>query len=242
ADGSGNITCLINTNQAIVAKYLYDPFGNILSQSGALADANLYRFASKEYHKNSGFIYFLYRYYEPNFARWVNRDPLGEVGFTTLLRHRGFRKAHMALRMAEIAQGPNVYAFVGNTPVNRFDRFGLKYDSEECAGILNEIDFLFSLKGRVGIDDNSVQQQINDLQDEYDENCGDDDNDPRPTPPLVPVPVCPVQQPQPNFCQKHPAICTAGEIAAGTVVVVGVGILIFGSGGTSIPVLIGVGA
>src|SRR5208283_1582939 len=41
ADANGNITCLINTNQAIVAKYEYDPFGNILSQSGSLADANL---------------------------------------------------------------------------------------------------------------------------------------------------------------------------------------------------------
>ena len=29
ADGNGNITALINTNPIIVAKYLYDPYGNI---------------------------------------------------------------------------------------------------------------------------------------------------------------------------------------------------------------------
>jgi len=34
--------------------YLYDPYGNILSQSGPLADLNLYRFSSKEFHVASG--------------------------------------------------------------------------------------------------------------------------------------------------------------------------------------------
>ena len=34
ADGNGNITCLINASQSVVASYRYDPFGNTLSQSG----------------------------------------------------------------------------------------------------------------------------------------------------------------------------------------------------------------
>src|SRR4029077_5779995 len=37
ADGNANITCLINTNQLIAAKYLYGPFGNILSMRGSVA-------------------------------------------------------------------------------------------------------------------------------------------------------------------------------------------------------------
>src|SRR5437588_737761 len=44
ADGNGNITCLINTNQSVVASYRYDPFGNLISKSGTFADANIYRF------------------------------------------------------------------------------------------------------------------------------------------------------------------------------------------------------
>src|SRR5207248_799340 len=80
ADGNGNITALIYTNQTFAAKYQYDPFGNILSKSGPLADANLYRFSSKEYHPASGLIYYLYRYYEPNLQRWLNRDPIREAG------------------------------------------------------------------------------------------------------------------------------------------------------------------
>src|ERR1051326_7995528 len=54
SDGNGNVTCLIGSSQQIVAKYLYDPFSNILSLSGPLADANLYRFSGKEIHADSG--------------------------------------------------------------------------------------------------------------------------------------------------------------------------------------------
>src|SRR5206468_2801246 len=60
SDGNGNITCLIFTNQTIAAKYLYDPFGNMLTMNGPLADANVYRFSSKEWDGNSDFFYYLY--------------------------------------------------------------------------------------------------------------------------------------------------------------------------------------
>src|ERR1051325_3838460 len=44
ADGNGNITYLVDATQALAASYRYDPFGNINSQSGSLADAHIYRF------------------------------------------------------------------------------------------------------------------------------------------------------------------------------------------------------
>jgi RHS repeat-associated protein len=103
ADGNGNITCLIYTNQTIAAKYKYDPFGCILSQSGPLADANLYRFSSKEFHFASGLIDYLYRFYDSGLQRWINRDPIGEQG------------------------GNNLYEFVGNEPVAHLDELGLLY-------------------------------------------------------------------------------------------------------------------
>jgi RHS repeat-associated protein len=78
ADAGGNVTALINTNQLIEARYLYDPFGNVISQSGPLAEENLYRFSSKEQHANSALVYYGYRYYEPNLQRWINRDPMEE--------------------------------------------------------------------------------------------------------------------------------------------------------------------
>ena len=99
-DGNGNITMLINSEQAIVAKYLYDAFGNVLSASGLLANANRYQFSSKEKDLNSGLVYYLYRYYDPNLQRWPNRDPLGEVG------------------------GANLFEFVENDPIGNVDLGG----------------------------------------------------------------------------------------------------------------------
>jgi RHS repeat-associated protein len=104
SDGNGNVTMLVNASQSIVAKYLYDAFGNLLSKSGVLADANLYRFSSKEYHPNSGDYYYLYRYYDPNLQRWPNRDPLGEEG------------------------GVNLYQFVENNANGFSDAYGMQVD------------------------------------------------------------------------------------------------------------------
>jgi RHS repeat-associated protein len=84
SDGKGNVTALMNTNQMIVARYEYDPFGNLLSLSGPLSEANSYRFSSKEFHAQSDLVRYLFRNYQPNIQRWCNRDPLRELGFTEL--------------------------------------------------------------------------------------------------------------------------------------------------------------
>ena len=100
ADGNGNITSLMDANQYIVARYLYDPFGRTLGKWGSLADANVYRFSNKEYDANSGLYYYLYRFYDPNLQRWPNRDPIGERG------------------------GWNLYVFAVNSPISFIDRLG----------------------------------------------------------------------------------------------------------------------
>jgi hypothetical protein len=75
ADGNGNITALVNTNQVLVAKYHYDPYGNILSQSGPLAEANLYRFSSKELAPQLGARLLPVPVLRADLQRWMNRDP-----------------------------------------------------------------------------------------------------------------------------------------------------------------------
>jgi RHS repeat-associated protein len=100
-DGNQNVTALINSSQAAVARYLYDPFGNLVSSSGPLADANVYQFACSELHRNSGLIYFVRRFYDPTTQRWLNRDPLGERA------------------------GANLYAYSGNCPISLLDPLGL---------------------------------------------------------------------------------------------------------------------
>jgi RHS repeat-associated protein len=76
----------VNSSNAVVARYLYDPYGNLLAASGPLADANLYRFSSKEFHAASGLYYYGFRFYESNLQRWMNRDPMGESFDPNLFR------------------------------------------------------------------------------------------------------------------------------------------------------------
>lgn len=106
SDGNGNVTCLADTNQLVVARYLYDPFGNTISSAGSRADVNRHRFSSKEWHASSGM---------PGLQRWFSRDPLGEAGFETS------RKQNRTVSGA----GSNLYQFVHNNPTIRFDSFGL---------------------------------------------------------------------------------------------------------------------
>lgn len=106
SDACGDITALIDRYQTLDARYLYDPFGNLLNASGPLAGANTYRFSSKELDPNSGLYYFGERFYDPNLQRFINRDPSGENG------------------------GINLYAFTGNNPVNSVDPDGLSWFSD----------------------------------------------------------------------------------------------------------------
>jgi len=101
SDGNGNVCVLVGTNQSLEATYCYDPFGAMLSMSGPLAAANLYRFSSKEVHEASRLTCYLYRYYDPNLQRWVTRDPIEEDG------------------------DMNLYRYVKSAPIDSVDAFGL---------------------------------------------------------------------------------------------------------------------
>ena len=153
ADGIGNVTAMLGAAQASVASYKYDPFGNLLSSSGTLASANVYRFSSKEVHPNSGFYGYGYRFYDPAVQRWLSRDPLGEPGFELL---RG-RKPDL------LGDGPNLYLFVGNNPINVIDLLGLrrKFAADEQKKIDAMLKAIKDCAQKVG--DKDVLKAINAL-------------------------------------------------------------------------------
>ncbi|HEY5909853.1 MAG TPA: RHS repeat-associated core domain-containing protein [Verrucomicrobiae bacterium] len=144
ADGNGNITYLVNSSQGLAATYRYDPFGNTISSSGTLAAANVYRFSSKELHANSGLYYYLYRFYDPNTQRWLNRDSIDEPGFEPIrdraqrevqVQADGFRErasTHIPLGLVLLSGTPmeprevNLYTYVANTPTAEVDAYGLE--------------------------------------------------------------------------------------------------------------------
>lgn len=126
-DVAGNITSLVNSQGQLQARYLYDGFGNLMARSGSLADANVYRFSSKELLPNTGLYYYGFRFYEPNLQRWLNRDPIG------------------------IAGGLNVYRYVGNNPLSRIDPHGLVEPKPLIlGGVVSEVlDFAANVVDRV---------------------------------------------------------------------------------------------
>lgn len=123
-------SALINGQQIVVAKYLYDPFGNVLSIAGPMALGNVYRFSSKEYDQKSGLTYYLYRFYDPTAQRWLNGDPIQEWG------------------------GPNLYECLSDDPVDLIDAFGLaccdkkSIDAEKTQLLKNYASARSSLESR----------------------------------------------------------------------------------------------
>jgi RHS repeat-associated protein len=95
------VAALLSTAQ--LALGFYDPFGCIPSQRAPMVDADVYRFSSRQLHAESSLSYYLPRFYEPGTQRWLNRDPIQEVG------------------------GINLYTFIGNKPTNNQDPLGLTY-------------------------------------------------------------------------------------------------------------------
>ena len=150
---------LDSADGSLDAKYEYGAFGEPLRVGGtAIAADNPFRFSTKytdvdgarervdgdaegvarraeeagapwALMRQSGLVYYGFRYYSPSLGRFLNRDPLGELG------------------------GSNLYAFVENDPVNGWDRLGLagssncqdpSYEAEEgeeiCEEDIEELD------------------------------------------------------------------------------------------------------
>jgi RHS repeat-associated protein len=101
-DGNGNVAGFVNANNGLLsAQYEYDPFGNVLRATGYLSQTNTVRFSSKMQDLESGWSYYGYRYYNPNYGEWVSRDPIAEKG------------------------GVNLYSITRNNCVNFVDIMGL---------------------------------------------------------------------------------------------------------------------
>jgi len=112
-DANGNLTDYVDANGTIVAHYEYDAFGNTTAKTGTLADANPFRFSTKYLDTETSLYYYGYRFYSPEMGRWVNRDPVNETGFRRMTGRRF------------VSRGDNLFTFVRNAPMMKFDPIGL---------------------------------------------------------------------------------------------------------------------
>ena len=105
----GDVIKLVNKSGTVYATYTYDPYGNVLTATGSMADINPIRYRSYYYDTESGYYYLKSRYYDPALCRFINADGLASTG-------QGFL-------------GTNMFAYCNNNPVNSLDPSGSRMDA-----------------------------------------------------------------------------------------------------------------
>ena len=73
-NAQNDITAVLDANQNIVASYVYDAWGQILSSTGDMADINPLRYRGYYYDTETGYYYLNSRYYSPELCRFLNAD------------------------------------------------------------------------------------------------------------------------------------------------------------------------
>jgi RHS repeat-associated protein len=101
-DHLGSIREVTGTNGVVLARYDYDPYGQQTQLSGTMSVD--FGYTGLYYHQPSGLLLAPYREYSASLGRWISRDPL---------------------RNAEFKQGPNLYEYCGDDPINGIDPLGL---------------------------------------------------------------------------------------------------------------------
>jgi RHS repeat-associated protein len=122
-DGLGSVVALTDSSGAVVNTYSYDPYGNIKSSTGTVA--NPWRFGGSygAYHDTDTGLYKIgHRYYESSLGRWTQQDP-ATVGSTMLLGNS--LASNMSVGCAGNPMSWNRYAYADLNPINSTDTLGL---------------------------------------------------------------------------------------------------------------------
>jgi RHS repeat-associated protein len=104
ADELGSVTVELDEAAAVVTVEQYAPYGEttLLAGAPAATESKVYRYSAEPRDRATGLYCYGLRYYPPSVGRWLSADPLGAGG-----------------------GGTNLFAFVDNNPVSRFDVGGL---------------------------------------------------------------------------------------------------------------------
>ena len=101
-DHLGSVREMTDSSGTIQARYDYDAYGLVSKVSGSM-DSD-FQYAGYYEHAPSGLNLTLFRAYDPNTAKWLSRDPMGE------------------------GSGPNLYQYVYNNPSDHVDSLGLRQE------------------------------------------------------------------------------------------------------------------
>jgi len=113
----GDVVAISDAQGNIVAEYVYDAWGNILSISGRMADINPIRYRGKYFDAVTGWYWLETRYYNPQWRRFINADVLFIAGC--------------------VLTAANMFAYCNNNPVMFIDPSGMS--AEFFAGLSRTI-------------------------------------------------------------------------------------------------------
>ena len=125
----GDVISIVDGSGAVVASYSYDPYGNVLTATGTLAETNPLRYRGYVYDTETRLYYLQSRYYDPSIGRFINADSYASTGQGVL--------------------GHNMFAYCNNSPANFCDpggNYGIinsnatARNSGSSAGIISDED------------------------------------------------------------------------------------------------------
>lgn len=96
--GTPGVVALIDSTGKIKNRYRYNPWGGL--EDSLETATNVLKFAGREYDSETHLYYNRARYYDPQLARFISEDPIGQSG------------------------GTNQYAYAGNNPIGVVDPSG----------------------------------------------------------------------------------------------------------------------
>jgi RHS repeat-associated protein len=100
-DNQGTVRDITNNVGAVQNHIRYDSFGRITSQTNANFSTR-FNYTGREFDAETGLYFYRSRYYDPGVGRFIGEDAIGFAGGDA-----------------------NLYRYVGNSPVNFVDPFGL---------------------------------------------------------------------------------------------------------------------
>ena len=102
-DVLGNIIGIIDNSGQILSKFIYDAYGNIINQTGAIISN--FRYKGYYYDTDIELYYLKSRFYNPILLRFITPDSIEYIDSTSIV-------------------GLNLYSYCGNDPINMVDEEG----------------------------------------------------------------------------------------------------------------------
>jgi RHS repeat-associated protein len=141
-DANYNLTGLTTSNGTIHQQYTYGPYGELLFAEDAAAAsidfsadptliASPFGFQTAWFDAETGLICIRHRCYDPVTGRWYSMEPYGQgMVLDPSLRRNGESPVVVVLAWPteQFVDGPNLFQFVGNDPINTLDPTGMYED------------------------------------------------------------------------------------------------------------------